>query len=389
MNQFQKYNIRLERIPILDQGETGRCWLFAGINHLRHLYANQKNQERELSTVYLSALDKYEKSNCFFDNIINHPEAALDDRMIQHWLNHPCSDLGQWTMFVNLVNKYGVMPYDALPETKDSMNSWKITACLNNHLRAYAKTLRGKSLSAEKKDELKMDMLCRIIDLLREYYHFAELPEIISHSSAKDIAGLRYYSDYFSDYNLDDYYCFMHAPNLEYYQYYDLVGTQNVIESYPIQYLNLPLDMILQCIIKQLEDGLTVWFGVDAGKFYDQQSGFFDVKMQNNQIDQPVLALSKAERLDYGCSIMTHAMNIVGVQRDSGNHPLQWLAENTKGVVFGDEGYIHITNDWMREFAYQFVIHKKYIPNDTLVMAEQSVHGVLYPWSPLGSLAGF
>lgn len=41
----------------------------------------------------------------------------LDDRLVQFILQTSIQDGGQWTMFANLVKKYGVIPQDAMPET--------------------------------------------------------------------------------------------------------------------------------------------------------------------------------------------------------------------------------------------------------------------------------
>lgn len=388
MKIYQQYELCLDMIPILDQGETGRCWLFAGINHLRHLpMAKIAHGTNGFSTLYLSFLDKYEKANCFLTNIIEHRDASLDDRMINYWLNNPCSDLGQWTMFVNLIKKYGLMPYQALPETQDSMISWQISSCINNYLRLFAKTLRNSSSTTKTLDEQKSDMLNIILKILCDYYNCSQIADVVSLSNKMSINGTEYYKTLFGNYCIDDYYCLMHAPNLNYYRCYDLVGTQNITGANSICYLNLPIDTILGYVIQQLEDGLSVWFGADAGKYCDYKRGCFEICNNMNTLNDPILALSKGERLDYGCSIMTHAMNIIGLHKNSNNKPLLWLSENTKGNRFGDNGYIHITDDWMREFGYQFVINKKYISPNILESAEKSPHGTLYPWSPLGALA--
>ena len=61
--------------------------------------------------------DKLEKANYFLENIIETRDEPLDSRMIQALLSDPLSDGGQWDMFVNLVDKYGVVPKSFMPET--------------------------------------------------------------------------------------------------------------------------------------------------------------------------------------------------------------------------------------------------------------------------------
>ena len=42
---------------------------------------------------------------------------------MQFLLKEPLGDGGQWQMFVNLIDKYGLVPKDVYPESKHSCNS--------------------------------------------------------------------------------------------------------------------------------------------------------------------------------------------------------------------------------------------------------------------------
>ena len=56
-------------------------------------------------------------------------------------LSDPLSDGGQWDMFVNLVNKYGVVPKSSMPENKNSNNSDQMNVLLEEKFREYAKVI--------------------------------------------------------------------------------------------------------------------------------------------------------------------------------------------------------------------------------------------------------
>lgn len=72
--------------------------------------------------------------------------------------------------------------------------------------------------------------------------------------------------------------------------------------------------------------------------------------------------LSKAERIEYGESLMTHAMVLVGVHLDSEGKPVRWRVENSWGVNAGpNKGYFVMSHDWFKEYVYQVVVKKQFM----------------------------
>lgn len=59
-----------------------------------------------------------------------------------HLLMAPLNDGGQWDMFCNLIEKYGVVPKDAMPETACSSATREINGYMTRKLREFACTLR-------------------------------------------------------------------------------------------------------------------------------------------------------------------------------------------------------------------------------------------------------
>ena len=65
--------------------------------------------------------------------------------------------------------------------------------------------------------------------------------------------------------------------------------------------------------------------------------------------------MTKAERLDYGQSLMTHAMVFQGVNLDENGKPNRWRVENSWGKEPGKDGYYLMTDRWFDEYMYQKV----------------------------------
>lgn len=134
---------KLDAWPVANQKKSGRCWLFAGLNLLRSSMIKRLNVENfEFSQAYLFYWDKLEKANYFFESQIELADRDIDDRTVAHLLSDPIGDGGQWNMFVALVDKYGVVPKWAMPETESSSNSKKMDRILERYLREGALALR-------------------------------------------------------------------------------------------------------------------------------------------------------------------------------------------------------------------------------------------------------
>lgn len=86
--------------------------------------------------------DKLEKANWFLENMIDLAHEDVSDRVVQYLLSSPVQDGGQWDMFVNLVQKYGVVPKSLYPETYASSNSRRLGWLLTVKLREFAVQIR-------------------------------------------------------------------------------------------------------------------------------------------------------------------------------------------------------------------------------------------------------
>ena len=130
-------------MPVTNQKSSGRCWGFAGLNLFRIYLGRKYNLKKfEFSQSYFMFWDKFEKSNYFLENIIATLNEPRDGRLIMHLVSNPIQDGGQWHMFINLVNKYGVVPQSEMPETFQSSKSKRMNRMITRKLREFSKNLR-------------------------------------------------------------------------------------------------------------------------------------------------------------------------------------------------------------------------------------------------------
>ena len=113
-----KFSKEIKTLEVTNQKASGRCWLFAALNFLREKTAAKLNVENiEFSQNYVAFFDKLEKINYFLESIIDTADREITDRTVSFILETGIADGGQWDMLVSLINKYGIVPKAAMPET--------------------------------------------------------------------------------------------------------------------------------------------------------------------------------------------------------------------------------------------------------------------------------
>ncbi len=393
------FSVSLKQGNMTNQKQSGRCWLFAAMNVMRFRIIQKYHlKEFELSQNYMLFWDKLEKSNYFLENILDTLEEPVGSRLLDFLLLSPVGDGGQWDMMANLVEKYGVVPKSSMPETAVSSSTREMNRILTELLRGDAAILRreaGEGADRETLTARKEQMLEEIYRIL--VICLGEPPKTVDFEVRdKDDNFIRecgltpkqFYEKYV-DLDLHDYVSLINAPTDDkpFYRRYTVKMLGNVKEGSPVCYLNLPIEEVKAAAIAQLKDGEPVWFGCDVGPYSERETGVLDPGNYDYENTLQIkLGMTKAQRLDYGQSQMTHAMVFQGVNLDEEGHPTRWRVENSWGEEPGRKGYYVMSDDWFDEYMYQVVVNKKYLTPDQLAVLDTEVIE-LKPWDPMGSLA--
>lgn len=383
---------------VANQKQSGRCWMFAALNTFRHKMNAQFNMDDfELSQNHTMFWDKFEKSNYFLESILQTLEEPLEGRLISWLLDEPQQDGGQWAMLVSLINKYGVVPKQIMPETFQSSQSKDLNSVLNAKLRECALKLRTHHQAGRDETELekmKDGMLSDIYSILA--FSLGEPPKQFDfeYRDEKDVfhreQGITPHA-FFEKYvgiNLDDYVSIINAPTEDkpYGKTYTVKFLGNVIEGQQIKYLNVDMKTLKGLAIDQIKDNETVWFGCDVARYSGRKVGILDTDLYHYEAAFDThFTMTKAERLDYKESFLTHAMVLTGVNLVN-DEPNRWQVENSWGEDSGYKGYFVMSDQWMDEYTYQIVVNKKHLSKD-LVQALDQEPLELKPWDPMGSLA--
>lgn len=395
LTQF-KFSNEIKTLPVTYQKQSGRCWIFAGLNVLREVIATRYElKDFELSQNYTAFYDKLEKINYFIEIMDDFLEVDQDDRTLQHILKTGIQDGGQWDMFVSLIEKYGVVPKESMVETSSSSSTAFMNKLINVKLRLYAADAR-RLKSASKENEipsLKTKTMNELYTFLTT--NFGVPPkafdfEYISKDEyhvVKNLTPQTFYKDHVGDI-LKDYVSIINAPTKDkpFMKTYSVAYLGNVVGGRDIKYLNLEMKDLKELVLKQMLNKELVWFGADVARFGDRVLGIWDDESYDfeNMLEMN-LFMTKEDELDYSQGAMNHAMVFTAVNIVDGK-PNRWKIENSWGDANGQKGYYLASDTWFDRYVYQAVIHQKYLTEE-MRQAWKKDPKILKPWDPMGSLA--
>lgn len=381
-------------VKATDQQSSGRCWIFAGLNVMRRFMCKHHNlSDFEFSQNYLAFWDKLERANYYLQEIINTKEKGLNDPHVNWMVSDPIGDGGEWVFFANLVQKYGVVPRSAMPETFHSGYTTKFNEILENKLREFARTLReNEEASEEDLLEMKEKMLQQIYNVLVTFlgqppekfiWEFKDNDEEIH--TFKNLTPKKFLEDHVPDFKVDDQVVLTNMPQSDrpYYKRYEVTHYKNISEGSAVTFINLPIWELKKFAVKSIKDGTPLWFGCDIDKGHHSDLGVLSTKIYNfDMLFGSGEPLSKEDRISYHHSSATHAMVLTGVNLDN-SRPNRWQVENSWGDDNGKAGFLTMTNEWFDEYVFDIVVDKKYLSRRILsVLKEPAIS--IKPWDGIG-----
>ncbi len=375
------FSFKLPTKGITDQKESGRCWLFAGLNILREEVAKKFNlDDFELSQSYLAFWDKLEKANVFLEFIIETRDRDLLDREVTHMLNDPIGDGGYWGYVAAIVEKYGVVPKSFMGETHSSSATDHMNYILESVLRRDASKLRTLAAGGKSVGDLRNEKMNMLKDVFRVLVVSYGMPpkDFVWRTVDKDgktsepvvYTPQRFYSEVVGI-DLKQFVSLANYPIHPFSIHYSINLTRGMADEPDISFVNITADDLKSYALKALMDSQRVWFGCDVGHGVHGKKGIMAKELYDYQeLFGVPLEMTKTERLKYRHSTNNHSMVLVGVDMIDGK-PRKWLVENSWGDERGDKGLFTMMDDWFDEYVFDVVIPKKYLPENVLAILAQ------------------
>ena len=392
------FSVEVKNTGISDQKNSGRCWLFTGLNVLRgRAMRKLGNKDFFLSQVHLFFYDQLEKSNLFLQGIIDTRKQPIDSEMVRWLFKNPLSDGGTYTGVADLAMKYGVVPAEVMPETYVSNSTNEFCSHLKRKLREFGITLREKSeagMNEKQLQALKVEQLSTVYRMLVMAYGVPPTEFTWKSSSAGADAEEKTYTpqEFFRTYCVEegedlvkDYVMLMNDPSRPYNKVYEIDYDRHVYDGHNWLYVNLPIDELANIAIASLKDSCQMYFSCDVGKFLDRTDGILDIaNFDYESLLGTSFGMNKKQRIESFDSGSSHAMTLMAVDLDKDGNPKKWKVENSWGSGSGQNGYIIMTNEWFREYMFRVVVNRKYCPASVLeTMKQKPVR--LPAWDPMFS----
>lgn len=372
-DHFFKYKVQVSGIT--DQQQSGRCWMFTSMNVLRPSVMEKFNiREFDFSHNYCYFWDMFEKSNLFLENVIRTAERDIIlDRDVAWFFQSPVNDGGVWNSFLNIAEKYGVVPASAMPETAHSNRTSYLTGFLNEYLRKEGYALRemiSEGASEKKTRKYKLQAMKGVYRILvlclgeppAEFtwrYETADGEVKTLTSTPLDF----YRSIIPEDYGSNTYIMVMNDPTRPYYQVYEIDNYRNTYEGVNWKYLNLPSDEIKKAAVASIKADEALYASCDISRYYNDDEGIADMDIYDFEalMGMDFEIHDKAARIMTRQSGSAHAMTLIAVDTDENDTPVKWQFENSWGPDAGHNGYFTFTDEWFDEYMFRMVIRKEYL----------------------------
>lgn len=375
-DHFFTYKVDVKGIT--DQKSSGRCWLFTSLNMFRPKAMEVFNiSSFEFSVNYLYFWDLFEKSNLYLNNMIETADKPVDDRLVQWYLKSPVADGGMWSSFANLVDKYGLLPKNAMPETHSSENTRYMLKYINLKLKEDGIRLREAAQEGQKAEKLQIMREEMMTEIYRMLVLNLGIPPTVFEWRYEDkdkkisdyatYSPLEFKKKIMGDIQVSDYVMLMNDPSRPFDIHYEIDNYRNLEEGVNWHYVNLSNQKIKPMAIESIKNNMAIYASCDVGQQLDRSYGILDIDNYDYESVYGVsFGMNKAERIQTRSSGSSHGMALIAVDVDKEGNPLKWQFENSWGAQSGHKGYLTFTDEWFDEYMFRIVIHKDFVTRDVL-----------------------
>ena len=419
-----------------DQAHSGRCWIFSGLNYMRNFRLKDYGKDFEYSQSFVAFWDKMERANHFLEKMVGMADLDVSSFKVQTVLDKMFTDGGEWELFANVVEKYGVVPKAAMPETRFSGNSGGYMSILKKRLREVGGVLHMKMKELEGVDPSERQVLLEQISSIKdqamtEVYsvlvgYLGEPPsEFLWQPPKEKVEGMKkevveakekeagkseeaeekaveeprpyirmtpleFYRQ--SQFSIGDK---VHLTHLPYHPEGKKIIAQdigNVEEGARLQSLNVSMENLKAAIRASIKAGEAVEIACEMRELDRNKrllSSENDMTAEIFGFDRSV-SLEKGLELQYQVTSIAHGMVLVGCDdpettryEGEGKPPASlgplWKVENS----WKDNQFLFMTDEWFNKNCYGIVVDQKYLPDSVKEVYDREEEAIqLNAWDP-------
>jgi bleomycin hydrolase len=371
-------SIKPFHVKATNQGYSGRCWMFSGLNIFRYMIINSLNaHDFEFSQTYLFFWDKFERSNSIIQWYIDNPGKEYDDRLSKIMSGQFLDDGGYWNYFTNLVKKYGFIPKSAMNETYPS---W-VSETMNTILKRQSMSCVAHIKRLQKRRNTTREMIMNAKnETMKQIYHslikfLGKPPETFDwyyetntgeSNCIPDLTPASFSDLILKHIDLDDFVVLSNIPHKDrpYYQTYEIPESNNVQGGDHLKMMNVPIEEMKKAAALSILAKIPVWFAGDVSRGFNPYKSALDENLFDyDEMFGPNHETSKEDKINCGLTEGNHAMTLVGVNFGKDDKPNRWQVENSWGYydhqVPGMDGFLSMSDEWFSDNLVQIAVNKR------------------------------
>lgn len=411
---------------VTNQRQSGRCWMFSTLNVLRaRALTTFDVDDFEFSQAYGMFYDKLEKANSFLGYVLETAGLPWGDRTVEFILeNTPAADGGEWQFAANLIDKWGAVPKEAMPETACTKNSRQMDDTLRRLLHKDAVELRRMAAAGEDQTGLEAARESMLADVHRVLVSCLGEPPLafdfeleVGADAKVDEAKLtpalpardgddkkprrilrergitpREFVERYTGFKGDDYVELTYIPGdgRELGHAYGIRWFDTVFGAHPMRFLNVDPDVIEAAAVASLKAGVPCYMACDVSQEFGRTLDDFPGTIALDTMDRASLFgvgldMERTEMLECRETRFTHAMTFQGVELDESGRAKAWRVENSWGKDSCKGGYLIVSADWYRLFGGDVAVERRFVPAEVLEAWDNAPLEMTDPWSTLSS----
>ncbi|HUA64680.1 MAG TPA: C1 family peptidase [Alphaproteobacteria bacterium] len=375
---------------IANQENSGRCWLFAGLNALRpEVIAKHKMNDFMLSQAYEQFYEELEAANRSLELGISLRDEPIHSRRLDTFLQNLISDGGNWNYVRALIEKYGAVPETVMPDDYSASHTGEMDHLLAARLHKAVAQIREASKNGARMAELREIKLAALQDIYKILelclgkppgafqWRYETANGIVTRLETYTPQSFR--EKFLGD--LDDFVSFANYPGQPMHARLQWAWERNMADQPDLDAVNIEMKEMTDMVLKSVLADQPVWFAANSSAEGDMKKGLWlqDIEDKSDLFGID-FSMNKADALAYDDDAPDHAMVITGVDVRDGV-PVKWKVENSWGTKKGDEGSFIIDSKWFYRHVYQVIIDRRFVPPNLLTLARQKPI-LLPPWDP-------
>lgn len=385
------------KISVVDQKQTGTCWIAAGLNMIRPKIIKKLKLSGsfEFSRSHLFFWSKIEKINMRLHEACATKDMDLDSDEVRRVYHYGVGDSGTFNFFKHLVNKYGVMPQTVFGEDTVSKYSGFLGSILKKELIVSINQIRasegdGYNIIPEIMEHYKQIMaIVMSVPPSKFTFRYSVKGAV---KSIGPITPLKFYQEH-CDIDLNDYICVVSDPRHDMNQVLRIKDKRWIVDTDEYDFFNLPMKRLVHLTKQSVLDNEALYFSVDCSLEMRSAYRIMSTKLYYQNLlglkHNKGNMMDRAQRFITGSISTCHAMTIRGVdiqekeikkkekntlkgttvRRKFKQRIVKWEVDNSWG---GDGTYV-MEHNWFKKNVGLVAVKKSVLTKEEKAAYESAV----------------